>query len=74
MPKSMFDPPKKKTIIRKKIDYVPPWTGTKDEMWAVKGKLAQDRANKRRDKLIEAAKKREAAEKRETAKRSKRKK
>ncbi|GAG86896.1 unnamed protein product [marine sediment metagenome] len=69
MPTTLFNPPrkkkkkKKKTIIRKKIDYVPPHTGTKDEMWAVKGRLRQDYINKRRDKLIKAAKKREKAEK-----------
>lgn len=59
MPRTLFDPPKKKTIIRKKITNIPPHTGTKDEMWSVKGRLAQDYINKRRDKLVEAAKKRE---------------
>jgi len=65
MPNTLFNPPrkKKKIIIRKKIDRVPPHTGTKDEKWAVKGRLRQDYINKRRDKLIEAAKKREKAEK-----------
>ena len=74
MPTTLFNPPrkKKKTIIRKKIDYVPPHTGTKDEMWAVKGVLAQKRANKRRDKLIEAAMKREKAKKAASATKSKR--